>query len=107
MTTRRGFKIAGAVILALMTLSAWVPEPPDPELVETIWILRFAAPLVLAFAIGSIFRHKPEASFQKTLAAVPPFEGWSCPICGGQLYSTPTLVCYVCEAQHRPLVAGT
>jgi len=104
--TRRGFKIAGAAILVLMTLGAWLPEPPDPELVETIWILRFAAPLVLTFAIGSIFRHKPEASFQKTLAAVPPFEGWSCPICDCQLYGAPAHVCLMCGAQHRPLAAG-
>ena len=105
--TRRGFKIAGAVILVLMILGAWMPMPPDADdIVEILWILRFGCPVALAFTLRSIFRHKPEQSFQERLAAVPPFEGWSCPVCGGQLYGAPAHVCLACGAQHRPLASG-
>jgi hypothetical protein len=105
-TTRRGFKIAGAVVLILMSLGVWIPLPPATEGIEMIWALRFAFPLALAFTFVSIFRHKPEPSLQKRLAAVPPFEGWSCPICGGQLYGAPSHICLTCGAQHRPLASG-
>ena len=104
--TRRGFKIAGAVVFILMSLGVWIPLPPDTEGIEMIWALRFAFPLALAFTLVSIFRHKPEPRLKERLAAVPPFEGWSCPLCGGQLYGAPAHVCLTCGAQHRPLASG-
>jgi hypothetical protein len=104
--TRRGYKIAGAAVLAVMILGVWISVPPDTEGIEMIWALRFATPLALVFPLVSIFRHKPEPRLQELLAAVPPFEGWSCPICGGQLYGAPAHVCLTCGARHRPLAAG-
>ena len=104
--TRRAFKIAGAVVFILMSLGVWIPLPPDTEGIEMIWALRVVFPLALVFTLVSIFRHKPGPKLREQLAAVPPFEGWSCPICGGQLYGAPAHVCLTCGAQHRPLASG-
>jgi hypothetical protein len=105
--TRRGFKIAGAGALALMTLGVWVPLPPDADGMWIIWLLRFGLLVALAFTIRSIFTHRPEAKLRELLATVPPFEGRSCPLCGGELLGTPDLVCLTCGAAHRPLVGTT
>jgi hypothetical protein len=104
--TRRGFKIAGAVFLAFGSMIAWVPMPVTGEDAIFVWLLRIGLPVALAFTIRSVLRHRPEPDFKQRLAAVLPYEGWNCPLCGGQLMSTPEKVCSACGAQHRPLASA-
>ncbi|HXU34417.1 MAG TPA: hypothetical protein VN851_27905 [Thermoanaerobaculia bacterium] len=101
--TRRGFKIAGAVILALMSAVTWVPMPDAKDDMAMIWALRIGLPLATALAIRSAVRHRPEPDFKRRLAEVRPFEGWQCPLCGGQLMNLPKWHCLNCGAEHRPL----
>lgn len=100
---RLGFKIAGALLLALMTWSIWVTVPQSQEASQVFWVVRIGLLIPLAFAIYAIFKHRPEPKLDEQLATVPPFEGRTCPLCGGELLSTPELVCAKCGAQHRPL----
>lgn len=104
--TRRGFKIVGTVFLALSCAAIWVPLPLEGGDAVIIWLLRIGLPVALVFAIRSILRHRPEPDFKQRLAAVIPYEGWDCPLCGGQLLSVPEKVCSACGAQHRPLTSG-
>lgn len=101
---RQGFKIAGAVLLVLMILGAWTSSF-DGTLEDTVvlWVYRLGLPAGLWFTVRSIIRHRPEPSFQEKLKTVIPFDGWSCPLCGGELIRSSTLVCHACGAQHRPL----
>lgn len=99
--TRRGFKVAGAVVLALMSAAVWIPLPEeDPRLV---WALRIGLPLLTLLAIGSALRPSAEPDLAAQLARVVGFEGWVCPLCGGELFNAPTLHCTRCGAEHRPL----
>lgn len=104
--TRRGYKIAGAVILALLSAAAWAPWPVLPsDLTDRImlWALRLGLPLATVLTIRSAVRHQPEPNFKRLLEQVLPYEGWQCPLCGGQLFNLPKWHCMNCGAEHRPL----
>jgi hypothetical protein len=103
--TRRGFKIAGAVVLALMSIAVWMPLPAAGDDLAILWFLRFGLPLATVLAIRSAIRHRPELDFKRRLEQVRPFEGWQCPLCGGQLFNLPQWHCLNCGAEHRPLAA--
>lgn len=101
--TRRGFKIAGAVVIALMSVAVWMPLAEAGDDMAIIWFLRFGLPLATALAIRSAVRHRPEPDFKRRLEQVRPYEGWQCPLCGGQLFNLPKWHCLSCGAEHRPL----
>ena len=105
--TSRGFKIAGAAILALGSIGIWSPMPAatggDSSDVAILWALRLGLPLLTVLAIRWAVRHRPEPDFKRRLEQVRPFEGWQCPLCGGQLTSLPQGHCLNCGAEHRPL----
>jgi hypothetical protein len=97
--TRRGFKVAGAVILALISVAAWVaPSETEPDQ-AVLWGMRLVTPLLLGLAIRSILGHRPEPALEGLLAGVVPFEGHACPLCGGELLSLPRLHCVRCGAE--------
>lgn len=102
--TRRGFTVAGAIVLLLLSAAAWVPLPEvEPWLV---WTLRVGLPLLAVLAIRAALEPSVEADLATRLAEVAEFEGWECPLCGGQLFNAPILHCTRCGAEHRPLPAG-
>lgn len=104
--TRRGFKIAGILAMALMTLASWaVPVDVPKEDAWLVWVMRIGFPLALVGLAVSAFRQPPEPRLKMHLAAVRPFEGWSCPLCGGHLLNIPEWHCVSCGAEHRPLPA--
>jgi rubrerythrin len=74
--------------------------------VAILWSLRLGLPLATAFAIRAAVRHRPEPDFKRRLEQVRPFEGWRCPLCGGQLINLPRWHCLSCGAEHRPLAAA-
>jgi len=107
--TGRGFKIAGAVLLALLSITVWMPfteEGNDVTGMVVLWFLRLGLPLATVLAVRSAIRHRPEPDFKRRLEQVRPFEGWRCPLCGGELVSLPKWRCLSCGAEHRPLVAA-
>lgn len=100
--TRRGFKVAGAVTLGLIALLSWaIPIEPGDE--AWVWGMRIGLSTAAIAATAAAFRHTPEPRLQEMLDRVRPFEGWSCPLCGGQLMNLPGWHCTVCEAEHKPL----
>lgn len=102
--TRRGFKIAGVVALALMSLLMWVVSVQEvKDDVWFLWVLRIGLPLAAVALAVSAARQPREPKLNQRLAAVRPFEGWTCPLCGGQLLNVPKWHCPRCGAEHRPL----
>lgn len=102
--TRRGFKIAGLVTVALIALGLWmVPIQEFGDDAWIVWIVRIGLLLAAAALVVWIVRQPREPSFNQRLAAVKPIEGWTCPFCGGQLLNLPTWHCPSCRVEHRPL----
>jgi len=99
--TRRGFIVAGAIILALVSTAVWVPWNEAVPLL--VWMLRFVLPLFTLLVIRAAWRWPTEPDYQARLAQVAEFQGWVCPLCGGQLLQLPELRCTQCHAEHRPL----
>lgn len=100
--TRRGFKIAGALILGLMTFGVWA-VPIDPPDAVFLWGLRLGLALATCAAAFAAFKHSPEPRLKAMLTEVKPFEGWTCPLCRGQLMNIPDWHCTVCGVEHKPL----
>ena len=93
--TRRPFKIAGAVLLAVMTLAYWaIPlEGDDPGMMLA---MRIIAPLLLALVLWSIAKQKPEASLAAQLATIQPLSDSSCRLCGAAMVLHEGWVCSAC-----------
>ena len=102
--TRKGFKIAGAVLLALGAVSFWLaPLPPDEIEPAMLWGMRIGLPVATALVVWSIFRHVDPPAFKQRLAVVRPHDGPDCLLCGGVLQlGTPTR-CGACGVGHQPL----
>ena len=84
-TTRRSYKIAGAFLLAFITLAFWsVPIKGDME-PATIWAFRIGAPVALGFTIWSITKHKAEPGLAARLRALRPLGTAVCALCGAPL----------------------
>lgn len=99
--TRRGFKVAGAIALALYSAVFWTPMPEIDAWI--VWSLRIVFPLLSLLAIVSALRAPLEPGFKARLAQVVEFQGWVCPLCGGELFKVSSLQCTRCHADHRPL----
>ncbi|HEX2645352.1 MAG TPA: hypothetical protein VHU81_20305 [Thermoanaerobaculia bacterium] len=100
--TRRGFKVAGAIVLGLMAFALWAlpVEPPDEA---WIWGMRIGLSLAALAATIASLKHTPEPQLQEALDRVRPFEGWICPLCGGELSNIPGWHCPACGVEHKPL----
>jgi hypothetical protein len=59
--TRRGFKVAGAVTLALLAAAVWWDAPDDARGGELVfvWSLLIGLPLAATLAVRSVLRHRP------------------------------------------------
>ena len=105
--TRRGIKVAGAIAFAGMGLLAWaVPVNEIAESREDVWIawlMRIGFPLAAIAATVSSLKQPIEPRFKEVLAGVKPVEGWTCPLCQGQMFNVPSWHCMDCRAEHRPL----
>ncbi len=99
--TRRGFKVAGAIALALYSAAVWMPFANDEDWM--VWVLRVLLPILTVLLAASALRAPLEPDFKARLAQVAEFQGWFCPICGGNLVNFPRLYCTQCHAEHRPL----
>jgi len=101
--TRRGFKIAGAVVFALPAVAFWFLQPDADVSAWWLWTLRLVLTGLALLAFWSAFRHKPEPQFKLRLSQVHPYESRECPFCGGYLLNLPTWHCPNCGVEHRPL----
>lgn len=104
--TRRGWKIAGALLLLLGALVGWTMPVERPDDVAVAWLLRIALPIAFAATLVSILRHRPEPAFAPRLTDVRPWSRPDCPLCGGALERTSPPHCATCGARHLPLDGG-
>ncbi len=95
--TRRPFKIAAAVIAALMALPAWMIPASEQDLVF-VWLYRVLSGLVLIGAIVWVVKHQPQVPLKERLAGVRPYEEPDCPLCGARLLDVPVWHCPQCGA---------
>jgi len=101
--TRLGFKVALVGLLLLFNLAAWLTPTGTSSDLEVL-LTRAVTLLLLILVIWWAARHRPEPAFAARLATVPPYDGWECPLCGGQLLQVPPRIqCPSCKAEHRPL----
>ena len=78
------FPVAPPTFAAVISAPAWQQMFDDSE---------------LELALASILRHRPEPRLATLLPFVQPYEGSDCPLCGGELVSTPTRHCMKCGAE--------
>jgi len=102
-TTRRGFKIAGALALLIGSIAGWFVPAGEEVDFFTLWTMRIGLPVALFFTIRSIVAHRDEPAFQERLARVGEFAGHECPLCSGILVTGADLACSRCGARHLPL----
>jgi hypothetical protein len=101
--TRRGFKVAAAVILGLFNVVAWLAPKGSSSTLEVL-VIGGVLLLLFALAVRWAVVHKPEPDFKANLALMPPYEAWDCPLCGAQLVKLSSAAyCPACKAEHRPL----
>ena len=101
--TRKGYKIAGLVALALMCLAFWVPGLESEMELPVLWAFRLGLPLATVALGVSLKRHGPEPSFKRRLAEVVPHTSPTCPLCNGVLVTASPSFCNTCGAKHLPL----
>jgi hypothetical protein len=82
--TRRGFKWAGLVILALFAVVFWI-VPVEPDAVAVFWGLRVAAPVGAGLLLRHLLRTPKEPALKARLATIQPAADTVCPFCGAQL----------------------
>jgi hypothetical protein len=97
--TRRSFKIAGAVLLALMAVTFWVVPPPEGEDVLMVWGFRVVLTLGFVATVASIVRQAPEPALAERLKAIAPNTNPTCPFCRVPLFDLPAWHCPVCKVR--------
>ncbi len=101
--TRKGYKIAGLVALALISLAFWAPGLQIEEDPSVLWTFRLGLLVAMAALAVSIYRHRVEPHFKRRLAQVVPHTESSCLLCGGTLVFGSPQQCKSCGAKHLPL----
>ena len=99
--TRRSFKIAGAIAMALIALLFWaVPVEEDPMM---YWGMRIGSTILSVIAVIAVFRDTKEPAFKQRLAQVQPYASHICPLCGGELFGLPDQHCMQCGVARMEL----
>ena len=98
--TRHGYKIAGVVVLVLMSVGFWylpMEEMPNDE--GLLWSLRIGSPLLLVWSLYHLGTTTREPDHKEKLAGVEPYLSSICPFCQGSLFNAPTWHCPTCKLE--------
>ncbi len=101
--TRKGYKIAGLVVLALMCLAFWFPGIQTEMELPVLWAFRLGLPVAMVALAVSLYRHGEQPHFKRRLAQVVPHTEPSCLLCGGILIIGTPSQCISCGVKHLPL----
>ena len=93
--TRRSFKIAGLVLLALFAVLFWI-VPIEPGEEATFWVLRFAAPIGAILTFRHLRSAPPDTNLARELTRIPPASDMSCPGCSTPLVRSADWYCPQC-----------
>lgn len=96
--TRKGFKIAGLFVLALILASVWFTRV-TPEVQNTVWGGRIVLSILFLCLLYSVIKRPSLVSEEERRKAVVPLCADSCFYCGGSLASQPHLHCPSCQVQ--------
>jgi hypothetical protein len=95
--TRRGFKIAGALLLLVGGVIVWtVPDLPDEP---GVWLARYGLPLASVVTVVHIAMSGPaEPGYRARKRTIEPANDKDCPFCGTALFcAPPDCFCPNCE----------
>jgi hypothetical protein len=94
--TRKGFKIAGLFVLAVMLVSMFTVEV-DPKEAVTLWVGRIAVAVGFLGLLYSVLKKPPVVSEDERRHRVTPLSAVSCFYCRGPLVAEPNLHCPTCQ----------
>lgn len=97
--TRRGFKWAGVVLLAMALATFWLAplEEWDPELEwQVLWLGRVATAVALPWLLWNVMRAPRDTSYRKAVRSLEPIRSTSCPFCSRSLVLGGTWTCTSC-----------
>jgi len=80
--TRKAFKWAGVVCLALFSVVLWMVSPEDDS---WVWPMRVVLPVAFAAALWITIRSKPDLRLSDKLSEIQPANELVCPACNSGL----------------------
>jgi hypothetical protein len=93
--TRFGFKVAGLVILILMSFAFWLtPIEPGDEIL--FWAFRLGAPVAAIATLIHLRRANRDPSYSERLRSIPAASDTVCPFCDVSLVAMPDWSCPGC-----------
>jgi hypothetical protein len=98
-TTRKGFKIAGLLVVALLLFCTFFTGDLDPKEKSGIWIMQVVLGLGFAGLLYSVLKKPPPLSVDERRARVVPLSMETCSYCHGPLRYQPQLHCPKCQIQ--------
>jgi hypothetical protein len=101
-TTRPAFRWAGALIVLLLVVVAWMHQidAADREDAWFAWIMRIGGPVGFILALRAALHPPPLPDLERLLASVPPNRDPNCPLCKGPVVpALPRWRCTRCGAE--------
>ncbi|MBZ5508588.1 MAG: hypothetical protein LAO78_24275 [Acidobacteriia bacterium] len=96
--TRKGFKWAGVVVLALFAVFSWALPPEDDA---WVWPMRVGLPIAFAAALWHTLKSKPDVRLKDKLREVQPADESVCPLCGYPLVIGSGWHCSGCGVERK------
>jgi hypothetical protein len=93
--TRKGFKWAGIVCLAIFILAFWTMEERD----AFTWAMRIGLPVGFVAALWHTIKSKPDIRLSEKLKEVAPANETICPICHRPLVNDSYWRCPQCDIE--------
>lgn len=91
--TRRSFKWAGVVILAIFAAAAWVPGVGKEDSSANAWMMRIGLPIAFVAALWLTLKSKPDLALGEKLREITPAQDSLCPLCKGVVVLGPRSRC--------------
>ncbi len=105
---RRPFRVLLWLLVVLVVLAFVSVAEDGSEYPIPAWMGRALAGTIVLLVGWWAFRPTGSKAYQQRRAAVQPFSGDACPLCGSLLVRSLTeSVCSGCAAEHRPLSKNT
>lgn len=101
--TRKGFVVTILIVLIVFTFFLSFAYSITGRDWPMAVLFRFVLPVTLGILLTRYVNEKKEPDFCKALAAVKPFSGYECPLCGSPLVINTLTRCVSCGAVHLPL----
>ena len=98
MKTRCSFKVAGLVLLVVLSLVFWA-VPVEPSKIVWFWFCRLASPLGAITILMHLRKADRDPKLKDLLATIEPANDFTCPVCGTPLMASSVWTCPQCGIQ--------